>query len=343
MSAQFCVALLALFSLTAASDSDCEELLKPLEDRSQVSGKWIFHVGTTSNEESRRELKTASSSWIESTPIPGSDEMTLRWADRINGKCIEGNLNTTTSENSTTVIFHINGTDYEHVGNYLKTCTDCVLWTDTTVSSATTDETKKTRNLYLFTKSGKLDDDDLEVFKKQAACLNFAADFHFGGITALLALFSLTAASDSDCEELLKPLEDRSQVSGKWIYSVGTSTSEEVLRELNKISSSWIEYIPIPVHYNGTSYEYVGKHLKTRTDCVVSTGTTMWSATNGETKTSRDLYLFTKSGKLDDDDLEVFKKQAACLNFAANFHFAGITDLCPDEKEAATDIKEGEQ
>ncbi|XP_053181761.1 uncharacterized protein LOC128365141 isoform X2 [Scomber japonicus] len=184
MSAQFCVVLLALFSLTAA-DSDCEELIKPLEDRSQVSGKWIFHVGTTSNEESRRQLKTASSSWIESTPIPGSDEMTLRWADRINGQCIHGNLNTTTSENSTTVIFHFNGTDFEHVGRYLKTCTDCVLWTDTTTSSATTDETKKTRNLYLFTKAGKLDDDDLEVFKKQAACLNFPADFHFGGITDL--------------------------------------------------------------------------------------------------------------------------------------------------------------
>ncbi|XP_053181762.1 uncharacterized protein LOC128365141 isoform X3 [Scomber japonicus] len=192
----------------------------------------------------------------------------------------------------------------------------------------------------------------------------------------LLALFSLTAAADPDCEELLKPLEDRSQVSGKWIYTVGTSTSEEVLRELHKITSSWIEYIPIPgsdemtlswadkvdgkcirgsvnttssensttiiFHYNGTNYEYVGKHLKTSTDCVLSTGTTKWSATNGETKTSRDLYLFTKAGKLDDDDLEVFKKQAACLNFPANFHF-GITDLCPDGKEAATDVKEGEQ
>ncbi|CAK6970491.1 uncharacterized protein LOC128365141 isoform X3 [Scomber scombrus] len=185
MSAQFCVALLALSSLTAASDPDCEELLKPLEDRSQVSGKWIYRVGTSTSEEVLRELQTLSSSWIEYIPILGSDEMTMRWAEKVDGKCILGSVNTTSSENSTTVIFRYNGTDYEDVGKYLKTCTDCVLWTGNTMSSATNGETKTSRNLFLFTKSGKLDDDDLEVFKKQAACLNFAANFHFAGITDL--------------------------------------------------------------------------------------------------------------------------------------------------------------
>lgn len=32
-------------------------------------------------------------------------------------------------------------------------------------------------------KSGQLDDSDLEVFRKQAACLNFPAEFHFGKLT----------------------------------------------------------------------------------------------------------------------------------------------------------------
>ena len=32
-------------------------------------------------------------------------------------------------------------------------------------------------------KSGELDSSDLDVFKKQAACLNFSPDFHFGDST----------------------------------------------------------------------------------------------------------------------------------------------------------------
>jgi len=185
MSVKFCLALLALSSLTAASDPDCEELLKPLEDHTQIAGKWIFHVGTSSHEECLSELKTVSSSWIELSPIPGSDDMTLRWADKMNGKCFPGSVNSTFSGNTTTVTFSFNSTNREHVGKNLKTCPDCFLWSDTSVSFDTNGETKKGRNLYLFTKSGKLDDAHLEVYKKQAACLNFPADFHFGEITDL--------------------------------------------------------------------------------------------------------------------------------------------------------------
>jgi len=187
MSVKFCLALLALSSLTAASDPDCEELIKPLEGRSQAAGKWIFHVGTSSQEDALRELKTVSSSWIEFAPIPGSDDMALRWGDKMNGKCDIGGVNATVSENSTSVTFSYNDTHHEHVGNHLKTCPDCLLWSDTSVSFGTSGEKIKGRNLYLFTKSGKLDDAQLEVFKKQAACLNFAADFHFGQITDLCA------------------------------------------------------------------------------------------------------------------------------------------------------------
>ncbi|CAB1438415.1 unnamed protein product [Pleuronectes platessa] len=146
MSAHFCLALLALCSLTTASDPECAELLKPLEERSQVSGKWIFHIGTSDNEEFLKDLKDFNSSRIEVSPIPDSDNMTLRWMDRIH--------------------------THEQAGKHLQTCTGCILWSG---------ETKQGRHLFLFTaaKSGKLDDADLDVFKKQAACLNFPAEFHF--------------------------------------------------------------------------------------------------------------------------------------------------------------------
>ncbi|TKS78830.1 hypothetical protein D9C73_012343 [Collichthys lucidus] len=188
-SRQFCLALLALSALTAASDSpDCAELLKPLEDRSKVAGKWIFYVGTSDNKEALKELKTINSSWIELSPIPDSDDMTLRWRDKMmDGKCHYGGVNSTFSENSTRVTFHFNSSKHEHVGKHLVTCPDCILWTDlqTSVCDGKEEEARKSRNLYLFTKSGTLDDSHLEDFKKQAACLNFPPDFFFPQTTDL--------------------------------------------------------------------------------------------------------------------------------------------------------------
>jgi len=185
MSVQFCLALLALSSLTAAADPDCEELTKPLEDRSQVSGKWIYHVGTTSTEEGLKELKAITNSWLELSPIAGSEDLILRWADKVGEKCVHGSVNSTYTGNSTLVTFTFNITSHEHTGTNLKTCPDCMVWSDTAVSISTDGEIKKSKNLYLFTKSGKLDDAHLEVFKKQAACLDFPAEFHFGGDTDL--------------------------------------------------------------------------------------------------------------------------------------------------------------
>ncbi|XP_040011208.1 uncharacterized protein LOC120805228 [Xiphias gladius] len=184
MSAHFCLALLALSSLTAASDPGCEELIKPLEDRSQVSGKWIFHAGTADNTELLKELKTINSSWMELSPSSDTDNMTLHWGDKVDGKCHYGGANFTFSENSTKVTFNFKSSTHEHVGKHLVTCPDCVVWTDNSVRLYN-GETRKGRHLFLFTKSGELDASHLDVFKKQAACLNFPPDFHFGGTTDL--------------------------------------------------------------------------------------------------------------------------------------------------------------
>ncbi|KAM8887567.1 uncharacterized protein AB9W97_014081 [Spinachia spinachia] len=182
MSVQCSLALLALSFVTASSDLGCEELLKPQGDRSKLSGKWIFHAGTSDNEMFLKEHRTINSSWIELSPIPDSEDMTLRWGDRKDGKCHTGGVNFTFAENVTKLTFHFNSSDHEHVGKHLVTCDDCILWTDTTVSTV---EGRIGRNLYLFTKTGKLDLPHLEVFKKQAECLDFPPEFHFGGTTDL--------------------------------------------------------------------------------------------------------------------------------------------------------------
>ncbi|KAI9521583.1 hypothetical protein NQZ68_003737 [Dissostichus eleginoides] len=184
MSVQFCLALLALSSLTAASDPVCEDLLKPLENRSRVAGKWIFHAGVSDTGDIMGVLKNVNSSWMKITPIPGSEDMTLRWGDKINGKCMYGGINYTFSGNDTKVTFNFKDTDHLHIGRHLGSCTDCILWTDTTVRPGK-EEAITGRNLYIFTKTGKLDDLDLEVVKQQAACLKFPPEFFFGDITDL--------------------------------------------------------------------------------------------------------------------------------------------------------------
>ncbi|XP_041855603.1 uncharacterized protein LOC121649107 [Melanotaenia boesemani] len=199
MSVQLCLALLALSSLTAASDPDCDELTKPLEDRSKIHGKWIFHVGTSDSEEQLKAMKSIYSSWMELSPLPGSDEFSLRYGDKYDGKCYYGTVNSTTSGNSVKVTFYFNSSACEHVGKHLVTCPDCAVWTDETTSEVN-GETKRSKSIYLFTRTGKLDPSHLEDFKKQAECLDFSSEFHYPETTNLCP-DEQEAAADVKTEE----------------------------------------------------------------------------------------------------------------------------------------------
>ncbi|XP_005804036.2 uncharacterized protein LOC102228820 [Xiphophorus maculatus] len=186
MFVHFCFALLALSSLTAASDPGCDELIKPLEDRSKIYGQWVLHAGASDSEQNLNAKKIVNSSWIKLATIPDSDEFSLHYMDKIEGKCVCGALNSSTSGNMTKIIFYYNSTTYEHIGHFLETCADCALWVDDAVAEVN-GETRKSKNLYIFTKTGKLDGSDLEVFKKQAKCLNLLPDLYFLETTDLCA------------------------------------------------------------------------------------------------------------------------------------------------------------
>uniref|UniRef100_A0A3B5KCB6 Uncharacterized protein n=1 Tax=Takifugu rubripes TaxID=31033 RepID=A0A3B5KCB6_TAKRU len=180
MSVQFCLALLALCSLAAASDPDCKELLKPQENRTQVLGKWILHATVSESNEVGEKVKVIKSSWIEISDVPGQEALSLRWADRLSGeKCEYGSVNHTFSPNITHVKYDYNSTSYEAAGMYLDTCPDCVVWEDTLT------ENQKGRTLYILTKTGSLEAPHMERFKKQAACLNLKSEMYFPETTDL--------------------------------------------------------------------------------------------------------------------------------------------------------------
>ncbi|XP_020344379.1 uncharacterized protein LOC109895131 [Oncorhynchus kisutch] len=69
----------------------------------------------------------------------------------------------------------------EHKGQYLETCPDCLLWSDTSRNGDITG-----RYLLLFTRSGKMYPTYLDTYKNQAECLNFPETHHtYDGETEL--------------------------------------------------------------------------------------------------------------------------------------------------------------
>ncbi|XP_061624018.1 uncharacterized protein LOC133475330 isoform X2 [Phyllopteryx taeniolatus] len=185
MFAGFCFGLLALSSLSAASEATCEELLVPVDDLDLVVGKWIYYAGTSDNKDYLNKLQTISSTWMDVTPVANTDNVTLTWGDKVAGKCIF-EINTSTYSNlSATVEFHYSSSNETHHERYLKTCPDCLLLFENVTMKSLHLNPIEGRFLILLTKSGRRDDAQLEVFKKQAACLNFQEELHFGESTDL--------------------------------------------------------------------------------------------------------------------------------------------------------------
>ncbi|XP_032372075.1 uncharacterized protein LOC116689621 [Etheostoma spectabile] len=173
------VFLLALTSLSAASATDCKdlvELLKP-EDPKLVFGKWVYVMGAGNPKPYHKALESLKSSWIDLSPTSDSQVVTLRWGDHCFDRCIFGEVNATVTGIATT--FRKNLSD--HKGHILKTCSDCLLWTDTFRNVDVTG-----RFILQFTRTGKMDPKDVETFKKQVGCLNFPDNFHsYDGKTEL--------------------------------------------------------------------------------------------------------------------------------------------------------------
>lgn len=175
--------LLALHA--AQSQDDCKDLVKPLvlDSHSPIYGKWVLCAGAWDQPGLKNDLATVKSSWVE---LAASDEqgvLTIYWADRLRqenkeDQCLQGVANGTISETSSHTTFNINGHTSYHEGKYYETCADCLLSEDTTLLP---DGETKGRYLFLFTRTGQLDDSELERFKKQAECMKMYPEYHIGG------------------------------------------------------------------------------------------------------------------------------------------------------------------
>ncbi|XP_040052240.2 alpha-1-acid glycoprotein 1 isoform X2 [Gasterosteus aculeatus] len=179
MSLPAVVVLLALASLGAASAPDCKDLLRPFvpDDPQQIFGKWVYVMGAGDPKPYHKALESLKSSWIDLSPTSDGEVVTLRWGDNCFNRCIFGEVNATVSGNATTFRKNLSG----HKGHVLQTCSDCLLWTDTFQNEDATG-----RYILQFTRTGKTNPEDVDLFRKQVGCLSFPENFHsYDGETEL--------------------------------------------------------------------------------------------------------------------------------------------------------------
>ncbi|XP_020506582.1 saxitoxin and tetrodotoxin-binding protein 2 [Labrus bergylta] len=201
MAAQLVVALLALTSLCAAAPHlDCKELVKPLvlDNHSPIYGKWVLHVASWDEPGLKHDLVAVNSSWVELSSSSDSSLITIYWADRLGDKCLQGLANASVSGMTSHTTFAINGHTSYHDGKYYETCADCLLSEDTTLLP---DGKSKGRYLFLFTKTGNLEQSELDTFKKQAECLNFLPEYFFGTTDLCPDARKAAAADDEETTE----------------------------------------------------------------------------------------------------------------------------------------------
>uniref|UniRef100_A0A3Q2Z2Q8 Apolipoprotein M n=1 Tax=Hippocampus comes TaxID=109280 RepID=A0A3Q2Z2Q8_HIPCM len=171
--------LFALATLCGASAPDCKDLVQPLlpGDPQLVFGKWVYVMGAGDPRPYHEALASLKSSWIDLSPTSESNIVALRFGDYSFNRCIFEEVNVTVVERVAT--FRKNLAD--HKGYILRTCSDCLLWTGSFRNHDVTG-----RFILQFTRSGAIDPQDVEMFKKQISCLNFPENFHkYDGITQL--------------------------------------------------------------------------------------------------------------------------------------------------------------
>uniref|UniRef100_A0A3Q3FSX4 Apolipoprotein M n=1 Tax=Kryptolebias marmoratus TaxID=37003 RepID=A0A3Q3FSX4_KRYMA len=163
--------LLTLSTLSAASSPDCKDLVKPFtpEDPSSVFGKWVYVLGAGDPAPYHKAFESMRSSWIDLSNTSDALTVRMRWGDHSFNRCIYGEANATIS--GITATFRKNLSD--HKGQLLQTCSGCLLWTDTFRNRDAIG-----RFIMQFTRTGQIDPTDVEMFKKQAECLNFPKNLH---------------------------------------------------------------------------------------------------------------------------------------------------------------------
>nr|XP_023674127.1 uncharacterized protein LOC111847305 [Paramormyrops kingsleyae] len=170
-----------------------------------------------------------------------------------------------------------------------------------------------------------------------------------------------SSATPLGCEERIRTLtlHDLNPIAGKWIFIEGTTNAEKYGSVLERVNSSWVEFLP--TSENNTSIfrqrnkissicqysegnltlvnntfsivqlgvTYTGVMLSTCSDCLLLSFS---SFDSGETL--RSLYIFGRERILNATELKTYRTQAECLGLPdASYKYDGNNELCPPPQE----------
>ncbi|XP_034016697.1 uncharacterized protein LOC117501842 isoform X1 [Thalassophryne amazonica] len=185
---QFLFAGLVLISDVSPTPEDCQHLVKPLslKDFSMFSGTWYFIEGFTDSPPFKSILKVLETTMLKMVPTPrNAAVLRLIEENKFNGTCYGSKFNITiyhdtamTKTGTIETVFHL-----------LPTCSDCLLFSINTTGTGfdkiqkmlglpvtVGDEEIHARAFYLMSQKTSVKEEDLQHFKKQAACAGFSGD-----------------------------------------------------------------------------------------------------------------------------------------------------------------------
>lgn len=209
----------------------------------------------------------------------------------------------------------VTGPKIFHKGDYftfIQTCKDCLLMK--------TEATNGKIQLYFLTRSGKLAESEITTFRINSHCL------HLHNVHVYERVHSHVTECDSLQHILDVFVPD--QISGKW-HMVAKANSQP--GKMEEEDDPWIEYScdghNLTIHEGRGKHSWPVKEVEVRGPKIVIQKENSFYVTFHPTcedcllmkiDNHKDvvLHMFTRSGKLADSEIKIFKDKAHCLNLS---------------------------
>uniref|UniRef100_A0A4W5RSF6 Apolipoprotein M n=1 Tax=Hucho hucho TaxID=62062 RepID=A0A4W5RSF6_9TELE len=178
------LALLAVSRVTAAptpeppTEEDCGKLVKPLpaDKLNTVFGEWILIEAFSDDEGYAEKLKMGKSSKVELRATSSDKSVLFKQGNMIDDTCVNYSIMNMSIVENTIQRTKDNGISKAH---FLQACPDCLVMHFSNTITVAGVPIRMVRSFYIFGKTGKLHESELEPIRKQAECLKFPQPAQF--------------------------------------------------------------------------------------------------------------------------------------------------------------------
>ncbi|XP_073324748.1 uncharacterized protein [Pagrus major] len=155
------IALLGLMSVSLSAPLACEDLIRPLDqlDPRHLEGRWAMVAGSLSQLPLMERLRSRESATASFSSNTSETNISFRRSMRRDDKCHYASYNISLEGSSFTFDNRSVNTTFTHTS-----CRDCILLSFDV-------ESGKRQHFYLFSRRRQLEQEEIEEFTDQVACL----------------------------------------------------------------------------------------------------------------------------------------------------------------------------